>query len=52
MKKMSKSKRKKLIDHAFNKMSRKDKGRAKKPAMTNSYGTIIKTKRRITWIKP
>ena len=44
-KKMSKSKRKKFIDHVFNHMSRKDKGRAKKPAMTNSYGLVIGRKK-------
>jgi len=42
MKKMSQSKRRKLIHYVFNVMSRKDKGRAKKPAMTNSWGRIIK----------
>tara|TARA_B100001250_G_C19817078_1_gene799123 strand:- start:2856 stop:2987 length:132 start_codon:yes stop_codon:yes gene_type:complete len=41
-KKMSAAKRKKLEHHVFNVMSRKDKGRAKKPAMTNSWGRIIK----------
>ena len=42
MKKLSKAKRAKLIHHVFNVMSRKDKGRNKKPAMTNSWGRIIK----------
>ena len=42
MKKLSKAKRAKLIHHAFNVMSRKDKGRNKKPAMTNSWGRVIK----------
>jgi len=43
--KMSESKRQKLIDHVFNYMSRKDKGRAKGPAMTNNYGVVIKRRR-------
>ena len=44
MKKLSKNKRKKLIHHVFNVMSRKDKGRATKPAMTNSWGKVVKLK--------
>ena len=44
-KKMSESKRRKLIGHVFNHMSRKDKGRAKGPAMTTSYGVVIKRRR-------
>ena len=40
-KKMSASKRMKLINHVFNVMKRKDKGRAKSPAMTNKWGRII-----------
>ena len=41
-KEMSVAKRKKLEHYVFNVMSRKDKGRTKKPAMTNSWGRIIK----------
>ena len=41
---ISYAKRKKLEHHVFNVMSRKDKGRAKYPYTTNSYGEIIKTR--------
>ena len=41
IKKMSHSKRMKLINHVFNVMKRKDRGRNKKPAMTNKWGRII-----------
>ena len=44
MKKLSKAKRAKLIHHAFNVMSRKDKGRTKSPAMTKKWGKAIKPK--------
>ena len=39
---MSANKKKKLIHHVFNVMSRKDKGRSKKPAMTNKWGKVVK----------
>ena len=39
---MSKAKRKKLEHYVFNVMSRKDKGRNTKPAMTNNYGKVMK----------
>ena len=42
MKKMSKNKKNKLIHYVFNIMSRKDKGRKKKPAMTNKWGEVIR----------
>jgi hypothetical protein len=42
---MNVSKRKRLIHHVFNVMSRKDKGRNKTPAMTNNWGRILKTRR-------
>ena len=38
---MSPNKRKKLIHHVFNVMSRKDKGRKRKAATTNKWGRII-----------
>lgn len=41
MKKMSFNKRQRLIHYVFNVMSRKDKGRNKKPATTNKWGRII-----------
>ena len=41
---LSHNKRKKLINHVFNVMSRKDKGRSKSPAMTNKWGKVIKLK--------
>lgn len=44
MKKLSKNKRKKLEHYVFNVMSRKDKGRSTKPAMTNSWGRVFKVK--------
>jgi hypothetical protein len=44
MKKMSDAKRKKLEHYVFNIMSRKDKGRSKKPAMTKKWGKVIKPK--------
>ena len=44
MKKMSSRKRKKLEHHVFNVMSRKDKGRSKKPAMTKSCGKVFRLK--------
>jgi len=40
--KMSPGKRKKLIHHVFNIMSRKNKGRNKKPAMTKKWGVVRK----------
>ena len=42
---MSEAKRKKLEHYVFNIMSRKDKGRAKGPVMTNSWGRVIKPRR-------
>ena len=48
IKKMSHSKKMKLINHVFNVMKRKDRGRNKKPAMTNKWGRIIKCQE---WIK-
>ena len=42
MKKMSKAKREKLINYVFNVMSRKDKGRKKKPSTTNKWGRVIR----------
>ena len=42
--KMSDKKRKKLEHHVFNVMSRKDKGRNKKPAMTKKWGKVFKIK--------
>jgi len=44
MKKLSNNKRKKLIHHVFNVMSRKDKGRSNKPAMTKSCGKVFRLK--------
>jgi hypothetical protein len=44
MKKMSSRKRKKLEHHVFNVMSRKDKGRSNKPAMTKSCGKVFRLK--------
>ena len=44
MKKMSSRKRKKLEHYVFNVMSRKDKGRSKKPAMTKSCGRVFRLK--------
>ena len=44
MKKMSSRKRKRLEHHVFNVMSRKDKGRSKKPAMTKSCGRVFRLK--------
>ena len=41
---MSANKKKKLIHHVFNVMSRKDKGRSKKPAMTNACGKVFRLK--------
>tara|TARA_R100000458_G_C8081952_1_gene116358 strand:+ start:302 stop:502 length:201 start_codon:yes stop_codon:yes gene_type:complete len=47
MMKMNHNKRMKLQKHVDWLMSRgvKDKGRSKKPALTNNYGNIIKTRR-------
>ena len=39
---MSTAKRKKLEHYVFNVMSRKDKGRNSKPAMTNKWGRVVK----------
>ena len=44
MKKMSSRKRKRLENHVFNVISRKDKGRSKKPAMTKPWGKVFKLK--------
>ena len=44
MKKMSFNKRRRLEHHVFNVMSRKDKGRNKKPAMTKPWGRVFKVK--------
>ena len=44
MKKMSSRKRKRLEHHVFNVMSRKDKGRSTKPAMTKACGRVFKLK--------
>ena len=41
---MSESKRKRLEHYVFNIMSRKDKGRSKKPAMTKKWGKVVKPK--------
>ena len=41
---MSASKRKRLEHYVFNIMSRKDKGRSKKPAMTKKWGKVVKPK--------
>ena len=41
---MNETKRRKLKHYVFNIMSRKDKGRAKGPVMTNKWGKVIKRK--------
>ena len=43
---MSASKRKRLEHYVFNIMSRKDKGRSKKPAMTKKWGKEVKPRLR------
>ena len=44
LKKMSEKKKQKLRWFVENCMSHKDKGRNKRPAMTNTYGTVAKPK--------
>lgn len=41
MKKMSEAKKKRMLDW-FNKHPQKDKGRRKKPVMTNAWGNVKK----------
>ena len=43
MKKMSESKKKRMLKW-LDKQPKKNKGRKKKPAMTNSWGKVIKLK--------
>ena len=43
MKKMSESKKKRMLEW-LKKQPKKNKGRKKKPAMTNSWGRIMKLK--------